>query len=161
MRDARTRHLVRFSDCDPMGHLNNAKYMEYFLNAREDQLREYYNFDIYRYTRKTGNAWIAIRNQISYFREAAVMEEVLMESRLINFEGSKSRVEMLMFDKDATHVKSHLWADFLFINASTKSVIPHTEDVIKFFTPFLEPVEEKSFDERTAYLRKWRADQEY
>ena len=29
---------VRFQDCDPFGHLNNARYIDYFLNARQDQI---------------------------------------------------------------------------------------------------------------------------
>ena len=31
--------MTRFSDCDPFGHLNNARYIDYFINAREDHLR--------------------------------------------------------------------------------------------------------------------------
>lgn len=29
---------IRFPDCDPFNHLNNSKYIDYFINAREDQL---------------------------------------------------------------------------------------------------------------------------
>ncbi len=30
---------VNFEDCDPFSHLNNAIYLNYFLTAREEQLR--------------------------------------------------------------------------------------------------------------------------
>jgi acyl-CoA thioester hydrolase len=35
-------YTVRFNDCDPLGHLNNSKYIDYFLNAREDHLKEHF-----------------------------------------------------------------------------------------------------------------------
>ena len=29
---------IRFPDCDPFNHLNNSKYIDYIINAREDHL---------------------------------------------------------------------------------------------------------------------------
>ena len=34
---------VRFQDCDPFNHLNNSSYIDYFFDAREDQLHNRYN----------------------------------------------------------------------------------------------------------------------
>lgn len=31
---------IRFIDCDPIGHLNNSKYLDYMLNAREDHVED-------------------------------------------------------------------------------------------------------------------------
>ena len=39
---------IRFQDCDPFNHLNNASYINYLINAREDQLIKYYDIDIYK-----------------------------------------------------------------------------------------------------------------
>ena len=44
---------VRFSDCDPIGHLNNVKYIEYMLNAREDHVESFYGFTYEDYIKKT------------------------------------------------------------------------------------------------------------
>ena len=30
---------IRFSDCDPFGHLNNARFLDYFLHKIEKQWR--------------------------------------------------------------------------------------------------------------------------
>ena len=30
--------IIRFQDCDPYSHLNNGRYLDYFMNAREDQV---------------------------------------------------------------------------------------------------------------------------
>lgn len=42
-----SQSLVRFQDCDPFNHLNNAAYLNYLVNAREDQLIEAYGINIY------------------------------------------------------------------------------------------------------------------
>jgi acyl-CoA thioesterase FadM len=42
-------YTVRFSDCDPMGHLNNARYIDYMLNAREDHLKQAYQINLLEY----------------------------------------------------------------------------------------------------------------
>ena len=39
--------VIRFQDCDPYAHLNNGRYLDYFMNAREDQLLKMYGFNIY------------------------------------------------------------------------------------------------------------------
>lgn len=59
---------VRFQDCNPFKHLNNSKYLDYFLNMREDQLIEYYDIDIYKHLEDTGNGWLIASNQISYIK---------------------------------------------------------------------------------------------
>jgi acyl-CoA thioesterase FadM len=43
---------VRFSDCDPIGHLNNVKYLDYMFNAREDHVETFYGFTYEEYTKK-------------------------------------------------------------------------------------------------------------
>ncbi|MDA8650906.1 thioesterase, partial [Flavobacteriaceae bacterium] len=42
-----SKAIVRFQDCDPFNHLNNAAYLNYLVNAREDQLMEAYGINIY------------------------------------------------------------------------------------------------------------------
>ena len=38
-------YKIRFNDCDMFGHLNNARYIDYLINARQDHLKDEYNFD--------------------------------------------------------------------------------------------------------------------
>lgn len=33
-KETETKAVIRFQDCDPLQHLNNAKYFDYFFNAR-------------------------------------------------------------------------------------------------------------------------------
>ena len=41
-----SKHLIRFPDCDPFNHLNNSRYLDYFINAREDHLIKFHQFNI-------------------------------------------------------------------------------------------------------------------
>lgn len=44
--------IIAFSDCDPFGHLNNARYIDYFLNAREQQIKEAYDLSLAEWAKK-------------------------------------------------------------------------------------------------------------
>ncbi len=62
--------VIRFQDCDPFGHLNNARYIDYFINAREGHLVEYYNLDIYE--RQNNQRETGLRKQIYKERSCRV-----------------------------------------------------------------------------------------
>lgn len=49
---------IRFQDCDPFNHLNNSRYIDYFINAREDQLIKHYDLNVYEYVKKFGKGWV-------------------------------------------------------------------------------------------------------
>ena len=66
----RSTARIRFQDCDPYNHLNNANYIDYFMNAREDQVLEAYDIDVYKRARETGLAWLVVSNQLAYFQPA-------------------------------------------------------------------------------------------
>src|SRR5512147_1061 len=107
--------IIRFQDCDPYAHLNNGRYLDYFMNAREDQLWKTYDFNIYEYSRTTGLGWVVTQNQIAYIRPALLMEEVIIESQLIESKGKFIKVEMRMFDAERK-LKSLLWAQFIHVD---------------------------------------------
>ena len=44
IQEPESKVAIRFQDCDPFAHLNNAKYIEYFINAREDHLIQAYGY---------------------------------------------------------------------------------------------------------------------
>ena len=52
IKEIATTVKIRFSDCDPIGHLNNVKYLEYMLNAREDHVEEFYGFTYEQYLKR-------------------------------------------------------------------------------------------------------------
>jgi len=145
--------IIRFQDCDPYSHLNNGRYIDYFMNAREDQVWKDYDFNIYDYSRNTGLGWVVTQNQIAYVRPALLMEEVTIESQLIDTKLKFIHVEMRMYDAEK-NLKSLLWAQFIHIDIRKGRSTEHGADLQAIFDAVCEPVEEKDFNERLKTLTK-------
>ena len=145
---------VRFSDCDPIGHLNNVKYLEYMLNAREDHVESGYGFTYEEYTRKTGCTWITIQNEIAYLREVRYNAKVIISSKTIEVGDRLSKVEILMKSEDGKIIHSVLWLSIIYFDMKTRTSAVHPEDTKNLFLKFLVNLEEKDFKSRVSYLRK-------
>lgn len=144
----KTKRKVRFQDCDPFNHLNNSKYLEYFINVREDQIAEHYDLDIFKYMKATGLSWVVASNQISYVKPAFTMETVLIESQLIQYTDNVLLVEMKMWNEDETELKAILWIKFIQYNLQTKKAANHSEDLMKLFQSVVVPVDQSVFENR-------------
>jgi thioesterase III len=144
----KTNRKIRFQDCDPFNHLNNSKYLEYFINTREDQIAEHYNLDIFKYMKTTGLSWVVASNQISYIRPASTMETVVIESQLIQYSENLLLVEMKMWNKDETELKAILWIKFIPYNIQTKKAAMHSEDLMKLFQSVVVPIDQSIFENR-------------
>jgi acyl-CoA thioester hydrolase len=146
-----SRAVVRFQDCDPYGHLNNSRYLDYFVNAREDQVLDAYGFDIYAYSRKTGLGWVVSQNQVAYVKPALLMEQVILQSQLVAVAPKFIHIEMRMYDLDR-RLKSLLWVHLIHIDIAKGKSAPHPEDLQAVFDKVCMPVGEGSFDKRLAAL---------
>ena len=145
---------IRFSDCDPIGHLNNVKYLEYMLNAREDHVESGYGFTYEEYTRKTGCTWITIQNEIAYLKEVRYNAKVLISSKTIEVGDRLSKVEILMKSADGKTIHSVLWMSVIYFNMKTRKSEVHPVDTKRLFERFLVDLEEKDFKSRVSHFRK-------
>lgn len=127
----KTSYTIRFSDCDPLGHLNNARYIDYMLNAREDHLKQFYQVTLPGF-HKQGLAWVVRRHEIQYVRPAWYNEIVTIESRLIELAQSHLLVEMLMFDEKGTNLKAILWSNFTCVDVTTGRKKEHPASFMDF-----------------------------
>ena len=100
-------------------HLNNSKYIDYFMNAREDQLSENYNLNIFKMASEEGLSWVISSNQICYLNPAHLMEPILIDSQLIAYTSKSLMVELRMWDEGQSKLKSVLWANFVHYNLET------------------------------------------
>ena len=130
-----TFYTVRFNDCDPMGHLNNGRYLDYFLNAREDHLKETYGVDLREWAER-GDAFVVHSHEIRYLRPALYNEVVAIQSALIGAGDNWLQVEMLMFDRER-QLKAILWTRFTHINPRTGRKEPHTAELQAFIPQVL------------------------
>ncbi|MFD0861853.1 acyl-CoA thioesterase [Sungkyunkwania multivorans] len=143
-----SKATVRFQDCDPFNHLNNAAYIDYFMNHREDVLLEHYKLDIYGMARKEGKSWVSNSSQIHYFRPALLMETLLIESQLIRHSDSELFVEMRMYDITRNVLKAVIWCGFTHYNLVKKRREIHSEPLMTLFGHITEPVMALTFEER-------------
>ncbi len=151
---AESEALIRFPDCDPFNHLNNSRYLDYFINAREDHLLRYYHFSIYQYIQEKKLAWVVSQNQIAYLKPAMLMETVVIQSTIREMRERDLLVEMTMLNKDKTKLKALLWSRFYHIDMATQKSIPHSKELMDFFKPLENPLPNiTSFEERITQLR--------
>lgn len=149
--------LIRFEDCDPFGHLNNGRYTDYFLNAREDQLRANYKLDIYRHMQAAGKAWVVATNQMAYLREARLMESVIIKTNLRWYTDSDILMEALMLDKKTQQIKSVAWMRFSYIDIKQGGKTQHEAHLKELFSQVAilgEGRDPMMFEERVKELRQ-------
>ena len=149
-----SKSLIRFPDCDPFNHLNNARYIDYFINAREDQIMANLHFNIYQYAAQNGFGWVVSKNQIAYLKPAYLMETVVIESALLKLGEKAVQVEMRMWNEKKDKLKAVLWSEFVFINMKTAKPADHPQELMDIFRPFENPLANAvTFDERVDALR--------
>lgn len=157
-------YRIRYSDCDPLGHLNNARYIDYFLNAREDQIRDHYGLDIPRLHHDFGFVWLVTHTEIAYLTPALPAEEVLIRTRLIEIGARTLLLEGLMLDLSDRQLKAIVWIEFTFTDASNGRSRKHPEELLPLYETVLHspgcsttrPFKERISAIRTE-LRKKRA----
>ncbi len=132
-KELETTTVVRFQDCDPFQHLNNVRYIDYFMNAREDQLKQFYDFSIFGYTQQHGQGWVVTKTQIAYLAPAVMQEALLIRTRLIRMSETQLVVEGVMLDQAARRLKSVSWIEFTFVSLQTGRPAQHTDELMNLF----------------------------
>ena len=143
---------IRFADCDPIGHLNNVKYLEYMLNAREDHVEQNYGFTYEQYTRETGCTWVTIQNEIAYLKEVRYNSTVTITSKTILVDDLTAVVELLMKD-DKGVVHAVFWLTVIYFNMKARRAEKMPEKTLHQFAHFLVNIDHKTFKERVSFFR--------
>ena len=132
VKEPRSTYVIRFGDCDPFGHLNNSRYFDYLINAREDHLRDILQWD-YQQMAKQGLGWVVQQHEIIYLKPAKYYEKVGIQSCIIGFTPHYIQVECLMYDEDFQQIKALLWTKFYHVNLATTRKAEHTSDLMQYF----------------------------
>lgn len=137
--ETESRTIIRFQDCDPLQHLNNAKYFDYYFNAREDQVAKLYDFNPGQLFHELKTSWVIYQHQIAYVRPAKVSEWVRIMSRLIYVNEDTTVTEYYMTDDAKSHLKNVLWVTSKYVSVETGKRIPHDELVMGYLEATLVP----------------------
>ena len=137
-KETESRVVIRFQDCDPLQHLNNAKYFDYFFNAREDQVPKLYGVEMIDMIKRYGATWVIYNHNISYIRPARVGEWVRIRSRLIWYNHNTIVVEYYMLDDAKAELKTLLWSTMRYVNMSDGRSTDHRGAIEDFLKATLE-----------------------
>lgn len=131
-QETESRVVIRFQDCDPMQHLNNAKYFDYYFNAREDQVPKLYGIEVIDLIRKYQAAWVVYNHNISYVKPAQVGEWVRIMSRIIWHNHNTILVEYYMTDDSKTQLKNVLWSTMRYVTLKEGKSTDHGGEILEF-----------------------------
>jgi len=144
---------IRFQHCDPFNHLNNAEYINYMINAREDQIIQHYNLDLFKMAQKQGVSWVVGSNQIAYLRPALLMEEITIDSQLLSYSENELHVEIRMWNASKTELKSVMWSSFVHFNLLQQKRWNHTPELMELFNAVVLPTQAHTFNKRISQLK--------
>ena len=139
-----TTHRVHFQDCDMLGHLNNARYLDYFLNAREDHTTAHYALNMGELAREQKAAWVITKHHISYLKPARQGVQVRILSQLIHFDNSNLVLEMQMRNEDSTRLLALLWSEMTFVTVPAGTRTDHANALMDLLDEL--DVEDVSYD---------------
>lgn len=152
-----TRHRIHFQDCDPLGHLNNARYLDYFLNAREEHVLLHYAGHLTPLTLAQQAAWVITKHHISYLRPARPGQQVRILSQLIHFDNSSLVVEMQLRDEAGTRLLALLWSEMAFVRVPAGTRLDHADALMDLLDALdVEAIDydPDGFDERVKLVRQ-------
>ena len=110
-----------------LGHLHNARYLDYFLNAREDQVAAHYDLNLGELARAQQAAWVVAKHHLSYLKPARQGVEVLIRTQLIHFDNSTLVVEMQMRAADGPRLLALLWSELTFVRTPAGTRLEHSD----------------------------------
>ncbi|OWP63746.1 thioesterase [Hymenobacter amundsenii] len=157
MQTPETTHRIRFQDCDMLGHLNNARYLDYFLNAREEHVLQHYALNMGQLAQEQGSGWVITKHQLAYLRPARHAETVRIRTQVIHFDNSNLVIEMQMLREDGLQLKALLWSEMAFVRLPGGTRTDHSDALMDLLdTLDVEQVEYEpdGFDDRVNSLRK-------
>jgi YbgC/YbaW family acyl-CoA thioester hydrolase len=129
-------YKIRFNDCDLFGHLNNSRYLDYFINAREDHLKDYYDLDLSDYYKK-GLGWVVGSHEIAYLKPARYNENVTIQSTLLAVTPDYLHVETLMISEKPIQLKALMRTKLIPVDIITGKKEQHSAD----FTQWAKSIE--------------------
>lgn len=132
VKEPESQYSIRFQDCDPLGHLNNSRFVDYILNAREDHLEQYYNMRLMDYIAK-GQGWVVANHEIYYLKQALCNEKVKIRTCVVQYSENDLIVEGSIYDEQGTKLKCLLWTRYVFVSARTGRKENHTAELMEFF----------------------------
>jgi acyl-CoA thioester hydrolase len=156
IKETESRVVIRFQDCDPLRHLNNAKYFDYFFNAREDQVPKIYGVEMKDFILAYDAVWVVYNHHIAYLRPANMGEWVKINTRVVWFNNDTLVVEYCMYDDAKSHLKTLMWSTLKYVGMKTGRTVQHSDEVSAYLKAIQYPEVDyhpHKFDDRVQQVK--------
>lgn len=135
---AQSCYKIRFNDCDMFGHLNNARYIDYMINARQDHLKDDYNFDYAAYY-ANNFGWVVAEHEIVYLKPARFDETVIISSQVVFADEGILIAEIAMYNQEADKLKCLMRTKFIPVNISSGKRDKHSIELLQILRDLVVP----------------------
>lgn len=124
---------VRPDDIDMNNHVHSAKYLDYVLAARYEQMERDYKMSMDDFHR-LGFGWVIRSVLINFVRPLMLGDEMLIETQLESYSGARSEVRFCI--KKKSSLKTAADGKILYTMVSLKNGKPARipEEIIKKYT---------------------------
>lgn len=124
---------VRPDDIDMNNHVHNAKYLDYVLTARYEQMINNYNMSMQEFIEKGFN-WVVSAVHIDWKRALNLNDIAVVKTQMDSISGAQCRVNFWIENKETRKLVSDGY--FIYTMVSIKSGRPAriTEDIIEKYS---------------------------
>jgi len=147
----RTELSVKFSDCDPFGHLYNVRYLDLMFDGREQHVAENYPTLRAEMLSRERN-WVIVSTDIRYLQPAALGERVLIESSIFEVTRHGVMLEIAMIGAASSRLKALLWSKLQYVELQRGAIVFHSPEIQAFLADVQIDMEARDLEERIKAL---------
>lgn len=124
---------IRYYECDPNGHLNNANYLRLMQETAIDASSSV-GYDSIRY-HKMGKRWLIRSSQVDFLKPVMDNDRIRITTWVDNFRRVSSRRVYEFNDQFSGERKALAYTDWIFVDANTFAPARIPYDLIQAFIP--------------------------
>ncbi len=126
-----TSLTVKFSHCDPFGHLYNVRYLDYMFDGREQHVADNYPLLRAQMTSRERN-WVIVSTDIRYLQPVSFGESVTIESSVFDIQRHGVALEIAMLEAVTFSLKAVLWSKLRYVDLQRGAIAYHAPPIQAF-----------------------------
>jgi acyl-CoA thioesterase FadM len=99
------------------------------LDARDDQLRAYYDFDLWEVARRVGLGWYVAMNQARFYEPARIGALLRALTRVISYDRRRFSLEGRLYGENE-RLSALVWCTFRAVDLRTGQPTEHSDELM-------------------------------
>lgn len=124
---------VRPDDIDSNNHVHNAKYLDFVLAARYEQMTNNYNMSMDEFIEK-GFSWVVSAVHMDWKRALSLGDTAIVKTQLDSVNGAQCKVNFWIENKETKKLVSSGYFLYTMISIKTGRPARITEDIIEKYS---------------------------